>query len=372
MTVRPLEEDLQRLGLSDNEIRRSLNGMGVLEEGEEADFFEDDEEEDFEEAYLSDLAGDDDDSDDEVDESMRVMRMKKGTAKSRRLSKQYYKAHKGKIARKRKQQRKTSSWKRHQKMLARAPKASGARVRRVMSDVELPDSGTLSEGIMGDLSELAESIDRDPKSRFDEYVEAFNYIADLGELLAMRALDEDDDEAASEVLDLSIIAESILKEMEEMGGALTPEEDEDLEEALDEAMEDVAEALDSFGLLAEDDEDFDPEDDLDEDDEDFDEDDDDLDEAKGAPKGKKTKGRKLLTKAMTVKGKSKYKGNTKAQIDLRGDVKRPEGLLSYLKLVKAGVVAPGQKLPKGKKKLNKGALAAKRMAGKGYRGKKGA
>jgi len=98
MTVRPLEEDLQRLGLSDNEIRRSLSGMGVLEEGEEADFFEDDEEEDFEEAYLSDLAGDDDDSDDEVDESMRVMRMKKGTAKSRKLSKQYYKAHKGKIS----------------------------------------------------------------------------------------------------------------------------------------------------------------------------------------------------------------------------------------------------------------------------------
>jgi hypothetical protein len=56
---------------------------------------------------------------------------------------------------------------------------------------------------------------------------------------------------------------------------------------------------------------------------------------------------------------------------LRKDVRKPEALLGYLKMVKAGKVKPGQPVgSKGGKKLSSGAMAAKRMAGRGYQGKK--
>ena len=123
MTVKPLEEDFQRMGLSKNEIRESLTNM--LGNAPEADV-EDDavEEEDFEDdTYLSDLVGEDDDGEededveededlkgDELDEDEileKYVRLKRGTSKQRRQAKSYYKKHKSKIGRANKQTSKT-------------------------------------------------------------------------------------------------------------------------------------------------------------------------------------------------------------------------------------------------------------------------
>jgi len=356
MKVRPLEEDLRRMGLSNEQIRSSLSSIGMLTEGAEADFEDDDSGEEFEEAYLSDLV---DDDDDEIDE-MRVQRMKKSSAKEKRASKKYYKSHKASIGRKRKKQSRNPAWQRHMAKLAKAPKASGSRVRRVMSDIEVPTEGHMSEGILENLAVLAESIDRDPKSRFDEYVEAFNYIADLGEILAMRALEEDENEAASDVLDLSLGAEAMLKEMEEMGGALTPDEDEYLEEALDDAMEDVEEVLEAFGVVGpEDEEDEDEDEDEDEEEatEGYEYDDEDgLFEA-AAKKYKMFRGKKVIKRPKLKgkgvgikvgKGKSAYSkislADRKAIIDKRSDFRKKKAMIAYLGMVKRKKIKPGQSL----------------------------
>jgi hypothetical protein len=394
MTVRTLEEDFRRMGLSDNEIHDSLVNMhGVLGESKEVDVEEDDlDEGDFEEAYLGDLMGDveddDDDDDDDEDEDAvteAYIRMKKGTSKDRRASKKYYRAHKSKIRRGLAKRKKTSAYKTRKKKLARMSRG-GARTRRVVSDVEDTSEGmgNMHESLMGELGELAESIERDPISRFDEYVEAFNHIADLGELVAMRLLDEDEDDAL-ELLSISLKAENMLKIMEGMDGVLDAEDDEILESSLADAMEEVGTLLEEFGLLEEDD-DF--EDEIDEDDDDDEEigDDEDVNpfldaadalrEAKGARKvkRKKEKSRYILTSKgqKKVKGKSKWsekhgKGASRKQVGLRKDVDSKEGLLGYLKLVKAGKVAPGQPIAVSKRtgrKLNKGARAAIKAAGK--------
>lgn len=352
MKVRPLEEDLRRMGLSNEQIRSSLGSIGMLTEGAEADFEDDYSGEEFEEAYLGDLVGDDDD--DEIDE-MKVQRMKKSSSKKKRASRDYYKSHKGAIGRKRKMQSRNPAWQRHMAKLARAPKASGSRVRRVMSDVDMPEDGHMSEGILDNLAVLAESIDRDPKSRFDEYVEAFNYIADLGEILAMRALEEDENEAASDVLDLSLGAEEMLKEMEEMGGALTPDEDAYLEEALDDAMEDVEVVLEAFGVV-------DPEDEEDEEDEEevtegyeYDDEDDLLEAA--AKKYKMFRGKKVIKRPKLKgkgvgikvgKGKSAYSkislANRKKIVDMRKDFRKKKAMIAYLGMVKQKKIKPGQSL----------------------------
>jgi hypothetical protein len=215
---------------------------------------------------------------------------------------------------------------------------------------------------------------------FDEYVTAFNHIADLGELSAIKVFDEDED-AAVDLISLSLGAEQMLKLMEDMGGALDEDEEAMLEEVLADAMEDVFTLMEEYGLFIEDDED---EDDLEEE-EDIDDEDDyegnpfldaaaALREAKGAKKGARPpKGKKrfvLKTNSREAKkGASKWgKGSTKAkkQIVGRGDVRNKEGLLGYLKLVKRGLLAPGQPIMKDKKgkPMNKGARAAVKAAGK--------
>lgn len=402
MTLKTVEGEFRRMGLSESDIHRSLSGMGMLTEANEMDVDDDfEEEEDFEDPYI----GDNDEDEDDLDEGMRVMRTHKSSAAERRKAKQYYRGHKSQVKRQRKKRAKTSAGKRAAAFQKKRPSKGRPHVRRVWSDVEMPTEGSMQEDLMGSLHELAESIERDPKSRFDEYVEAFNYIADLGELLALRSITEDgDEESATEVIGLSVYAEDVLREMEEMGGALTPEEDEELEALLDEGLEQVEQALEAYGLIAEDDEEeeYDEEEsDEDLEDEDF-EDEEELDEddaieatiaaleeaARTAERPMKAsaKGKKRLTlqfaKPKRVGGTSKWSkihgpGASKKQVSMRKDVRSTEALLSYLKLVKAGKVAPGQKTPAsikkaraGKGKMDKrgrynpGAAAAKKAAGK--------
>jgi len=260
MTRKRLEEDFRRLGLSEDEIRESMPYVG---EDKEADVDLEDQESDFEDdAYLSDLV--DDEDDEELDEGMRVVQMQKMSAKEKRKARQRYKKDKAKIARTQKRKRKTAAYKRRQAKLAAMPKAGGIRKRRIVSDVDVDTT----EGILESLSELAESVNRDPVSRFDEYVEAFNHIADLGELAAMRVMDDDED-AASDLVTLSLSAEAVLQEMEDLGGALSLEEDEMLEEALAQLLEDVGDKFDTYGLLSEEEEEELEEEELEDDDNPF-------------------------------------------------------------------------------------------------------
>ena len=278
-------------------------------------------------------------------------------------------------------------------------------------------SVSIQEALLESINDLAQSIDHDPTGRFDEYVTAFNHIADLGELGAMKIMDEDE-EAACDVIRVALEAEDVLKTMEEMDGALTVEEDEILEGILADAMEDVATTLETYGLFEgckkrnrkgqksqDDEEDGADEEDVEEDVEDIDEQDEgddeedmedeeeddeedveeDVDEdisesasmlmdaaeqlreAKG-PKAEK-KPPKSKKRMLVVNGKLKSvstpsrwskmnraPGASKKQVMLRKDVRKQEALLGYLKKVKAGTVAPG--MHSSGKGLSKGAAKA--------------
>lgn len=379
MTVKPLEEDLRRMGLGPNEIRESLRHIGGRAE---ADLLGEDAEEDFEDdVYLSDMV----DEDEELDE-VKATRTHKMRGSAKTDSAAYERTHKTQRAQARKRRARDPRVQAADKRRKAAGPAKPHMRRSFMkrtSDVEDPGAGlpTMHESLMDELGVLAESIEREPVSRFNEYVEAFNHIADLGEMAAMEFLDEDD-EAAAELLGLSLRAESILKEMEEMGGALDAEEDAELEATLADAMEDVGILWDKYGLLAEDE---DPEDDEDEDeeleeDEIYDGENPFLDAASSLREARKqrpakTAGRKVVkagAPTVTKKGRSKWaKSTTSSRQQLRGrsDVRDPEALLGYLRKVKAGKVAPGQPLATSKsgKPLNKGARAAQKAAGK-YKG----
>jgi len=394
MSIKPLEEDFRRMGLSNNEIRESMRHM--VSEKTEADLLSEDQEEDFgDDVYLSDLVDEmeeeldsDPSEEDELEEDAlleKLVRLHKGTAKQRRQAKQYYKRNKSKINRAMKRKRRTGAYKRHQAKLNKMSKG-GVRTRRVVSHREDPGAGrpSMHEDLLNELNVLAEAIDREPRSRFDEFVEAFNHIADLGEMAAMQVMDEDE-EAAMELLSVSLKADAILKEMEDLGNALSLEEDEELEATLAEAMEEVGLLFEEHGMLAmlsEDDEESEEDGDFEVD---FDEDDLEEDETSNpfldavagiseAKRGAQTKGRKVLnpSSTKTKKGKSKWsKSTTSSAAQLRGraDVRNKEALLGYLKKVKAGKVAPGQPLAMSKsgKPLSKGARAAQKAAGK-YKG----
>lgn len=367
MVTRRLEEDFQRMGLSEREAGKALSflkedtDVDSEEEETEEDSFEDD-------AYLSDLMGEDDEEDDELDDDdamiERIVRLHKGSAKQRRAAKAYYRKNKSKIRRAMGKKRKTGAYKRRQKKLSKMSKGSG-RSRRVIE-------GEMEENqILDDLALLAESMGDEPTSRFDEYVEAFNHIADLGEMAAMQIMEEDE-EAALELLELSLKAEAVLQDMENMGGALLEDEDDMLESSLADAMDEVGEMFENHGFLEESDEDEDVDEDEDWD-EDWDEDEDEemdeeenpffdmadeLREARGKKKvvrPAKRKSRKVLNpdSVKTKRGPSAWgklhgPGASKKQLAGRKDVRNKQALLAYLAQVKAGRVAPGQPLKSAK------------------------
>jgi hypothetical protein len=384
-----LESDLQNLGLSEEDVRSHLPFLGEAAEADVEDDFE--MEEDFEDETVDEddlfhgldeaaleVAGDleaAEELDEEyldllrelsaLEEGAIVQRMKKGTAKARRAAKAYYRKMKAKISRGMKRKRKTSGFKRRQAKLARAPKASGARTRRVVSDRDVPASN-MHEDIMESLGELAESLEREPTTRFDEYAEAFNSVADIGELLCLRAVNEDELELAQEAYALTLFAENALRGMEELGGALIQEDDEELEEALAIVMEELGGALEDFNLF----EDEDLEDD--ELDEDFEDEDFELDEGRGAKTAKRPKpaaGRLIMKGGMPkkVKGKSNYSKTMGGAKPRRKDWRNKAAMIGFLRKVKAGKAAPGHpasKFTDKKGRFNLGAAKAKAAAGK--------
>jgi len=420
MGIRTLEEDFRRMGLSDNEIRASLTNM--LGESAEADSDQDVTEEDFEEdGYLGDVV-------DMLAE--KKMQHRAGTKKKAKGSVHKVRTHKTKSSKKMYNRSYRAKHRSEQEAFAKTPAmrakraASRARLakmgpakhgqrRRLGTDTgDMYDSSvSIQEALLESINDLAQSIDHDPTGRFDEYVTAFNHIADLGELGAMKIMDEDE-EAACDVIRVALEAEDVLKAMEEMDGALTVEEDEILEGILADAMEDVATTLETYGLFegckkrnrkGQDDDEEDGEDEEDveedvdeideqdeEDDEDEEEDDEEdvdedvdedisesasmlmdaaeqLREAKG-PKAEK-KPPKSKKRMLVVNGKLKSvstpsrwskmnraPGASKKQVMLRKDVRKQEALLGYLKKVKAGTVAPG--MHSSGKGLSKGAAKA--------------
>lgn len=227
--------------------------------------------------------------------------------------------------------------------------------RRVMSWREY-EGPSLSEELIQNLNILAESIDVDPSERFEKFVEAFNHIADLGELLTLKYHEMEDQEMATEMAQLASAAESVLESMEDLDGAIDPETDAQLEDILADAMEDVSEALDFYGEVlneqgGEDEEEdvcpdceedpcvCDDEEDEEDMDEDVDSDDDDLDESdesdepdrlsvmieaakKAAKKVAKSKGKS--------KGKSKVSAWEKGLAKGRKDIKDPDALGGWI------------------------------------------
>jgi hypothetical protein len=391
MTLRTLEEDLRRMGLSDREIHSSFPSLMEGKDEDEMDL-EDEfsgENEDFEEdAYLSDMTGGEDDedgtsdsfieslSDDVLDVIAEEQGLGEGFVKlaqagvrkkRRRKMKKWLKTAAGqRYMMKKLRMSKSSAGKMKQEKYRRRSKARGGpRKGYRMEDM----GGDSTSALMESISELASSLDHDDEGRFDEYVEAFNHIADLGEVAYMNLIDEDED-AAKDVLNLSLAAEKVLKKMEDMDGSLTEEEDVMLEETLADAMESVGEYMEKYDLFegsgeGEDDLGFKEEDDLDFDEEDeglgerFDVSDrtksfflaaEELREARGRGSAKRQarkSGRKLLGPGMRkVGGKSQWskKGSkiTIGKLKARKDVENPKALYKYLALVKRGIYAPGQ------------------------------
>jgi hypothetical protein len=415
MTLRTLEEDLRRMGLSDREIHSSFPSLTEGKDEDEMDLEDEfsDENEDFEEdAYLSDMAGGEDDeegasdsfieslSDDVLDEIAEEQGLGEGFVKlaqvgtrkkRRRKMKKWLKTAAGqRYMMKKLRMSKSSAGKMKQKKYRRRSKARGGPRRGYRMEGSEGDS---TSALMESISELATSLDHDDEGRFDEYVEAFNHIADLGEVSYLNLVDEDED-AAKDVLNLSLAAEKVLKKMEDMDGSLTSEEDAMLEETLADAMESVGEYMEQYGLFEGEDSDGEEDDlDFDEEDEelgegfDFDVSDrtksfflaaEELREARGrgtAKRPARKSGRKLLGPGMRkVGGKSQWsqKGSkiTIGKLKARKDVENPKALYKYLALVKRGVYAPGQPTKgnaskKGRSlRKNVGAKRARAAAGK--------
>jgi len=223
--------------------------------------------------------------------------------------------------------------------------------RRVQSWFNYDGEGDeMREDILENLSILAEAIDKDPTDRFNEFVEAFNHIADIGEILTLRYHEMGEEDMAEDAIQLATSAEGILEQMEELGGALTLEADAALEQALAEAMEDTAEYMSDFEELAEEYEDLDEED--------FDEDEDDepsdilsaarriaeaakVAKGKGRLKGKAKKGKGKKKKKKAKMGQIKKKTSKLSKFEKaltksgsgkkRKDIKNPEALGGYLR-----------------------------------------
>jgi len=262
-----IKNQFRNMGLTEEEIRASMHYM--LEDEDDLDEGE--------------LIGDEDEDEDEdivsVAEAYKKVRKLRG--KKKMQAKKYRRSAAGKksakkAAKKMKRVRRTSAYKRRQAKLAKTKVKKG--YRRVVSDRDV-DAG---DGMLEDIMELAESINSDVEDRFAGFVEAFNHIADIGELLTYRYHTLEEDAMAEDVIGITTDAEDVISYLEDLDGVLSPDEDEILEDKLSEMMEIVAEALEDYDVITEG-EDFDDDDDdyeeydeyLDWEDEDDDEEDDD-------------------------------------------------------------------------------------------------
>lgn len=335
-----------------------------------------------------------DDSEPAIGEGFQRLKSLMARISQRKKNKLYRKTSSGRQAYKRQLMKsKTSSYKRKEKIHNRKLRAAGGPRKGQRFLTTAVESVGAQEGLiimsnklLESVERLARAVNRDGSKAFREFVEAFNHVADIGELGAMKLLDEDED-AASDVIELSLRAESVLKRMETMGGTLTEEQESMLEATLADAMDMAGDLLSEHNLIESMDDDSDEEDydEIDEDD-DLEEDylsdvDDDgnpfhalanqMREARGNRKVvRPSKGKMLTAKGMkTRSGKSKWaKSNTapgasKKQVSLRGDVQNKQALLGYLRQVKLGKVAPGQPLSKNRAPVKKGApMAGKKAA----------
>ncbi len=327
--LRSLTEDFQRMGLSENAVEESMFNLIGEDHEDDAEFDEEFDEED--EDALS------------IVEAYK--RRKKLTGKKKIQAKKYRKSASGKrSAKKQAMQRKRPGVKKiaakRRKKLSKLGGAKKGFIRQLPASTEWEGTG-LSESLMENIQTLAEAVDRDEGGRFDEYVEAFNHIADLGELLTINYHGIDEEELAEEAADLAIAAEEMLEGMEDLDGVVSLEDDAMLEANLHVAMELVSAELENFTELHEEFE-MDYEDELDEDfdDDDFDDDDEDslIEGARRAARAAKKGGKKAKKKKFKGKvsksGKSKTiaPGGTMAKLYARKgkSVRDPEAVGAFI------------------------------------------
>jgi len=324
MTIRSLTEDFERMGLSKKSIRESLGYMM-----EDADDVEDD----------MDLEEDEDVDEDDplaIIESLKKIRHKKDS-KSRARRKQArmdYKKNKSEKLRAAKKYRKSAQYRRSQKK----PHKKGF---MQVSSKEF-DGQNIAESLMENVSALAEAVSHDPAERHDGYVDAFNHIADIGELLALTYHEMGKDKLAEEAIRLAIASEGTLEEMEALDGVVDIDEDAQLGESLEDAMEAVAKALSKHDSIMED---LEEDEDIDDEDEDLEEDEDVdilayLQERKTKLSAKKAMNKKGKGKAAS-KARAKEQKGKKSKLSAkekklfpglasRKDVRDPEALAGWL------------------------------------------
>lgn len=267
MGIRSITEDFRRMGLSNKGAENSLANM--LGETSESDI-DSDSDGDFDGDAMSII---------EAYKRRRALRGKKKIS-----AKRYRRSASGKAAARKsaKARRRPGAKRVAAKRRKKLAKMGGAKkgFARVLPGLRASDeSMTMRQALIENLKSLEEAVERDPVSRFNEYVEAFNHIADLSEVLTLRCHEAGEEEMAEDMVLIALMAEAVLEDMEELNGALSSEIDEDLEEVLASAMETVSEALEDFSALEEDiDEDEDDEDDEIDEDEDEDDDDDEDEE----------------------------------------------------------------------------------------------
>lgn len=307
MTLKSLREDFQQMGLSENRVNESMRNL--LGEDFEQEINKDD-----------DTLDDDElEDDDPLAIIERRKRLKRKTGKEKIAGKKQRRSASGKrsakkaaMARKRPGAKRAAAKRRVK--LAKMGKAKKG-YRRMVSSKEF-EGNSLHASLMENIQSLVEAVEIDPVERFDEYLEAFNHVADLGELLCLKYHGMDEDELANEALDVTLAAEAIIEGMEGLEGVVDAEDDATLEEALERAMDVVEDEMEGYNEIMEGLDEEDDDDDLGEDidDDDFEDDDDDDDDLEEAKKKKK-------------KGLSGFEKNLKKG---RSDIRDPKKLAGWL------------------------------------------
>jgi hypothetical protein len=359
MSLRTLKNDFEKMGLSEDVCTKALvNMLGEDTELKDEDLEE--LEEDFEDE-LEDL----DDEDDEETILEAYKRVKRLRGKEKVKSKKYRRSAAGKkAALKQKLRRKKPGVKRQmakrRKKLAKLGKAKkgfrrqlAASTEHVGSEQEVNESSALVEN----MQELAEAIEGNSVGQFQGYADAFNRVADIGELLTLRGHDLKESELAVEAAELAESAETVLNMMEEgiEDRQLSEDDEELLQEALEIATAQVAELMEEYNVLVEsfeEDEDLEElDEDFEEEDEDFEEEDEELDEARAKGKVRKMTHGKATAMARDVKKSrskqravKKHRKKTKSgseilpknytdafkNVSARRDVRDPEKLAGWI------------------------------------------
>lgn len=229
--MRTIMEDLEQMNLSDKDKADAIGEIMAMD-GDEFD---------------------DESPEGVIDEAKRgVLKKRRSTSGERAQWRKTAKRRKAKT----KALHKKGAWKslerKREKIRARRKgKSAGARkffsTGLRMSGIDYSEYGDPILESIGSLIEASES----GGGRKEDYTEAFNLIADIGELLILRYHEAGLQEMVDDSAELAIDAEMMVEELGEMDDVLTEDEDLSLEEVLSDAVNAVMVCMESYSRMME-------------------------------------------------------------------------------------------------------------------------